>query len=169
LAWRSRARDVGAPLAPPQIPQAAAATPLALGGRVVVDVAGRVRRPGLITLPAGSRVADAIRAAGGVRPGTDLTSLNLARKLIDGEQILVGVPGTGGGAATGSPGPTNPIDLNTASVAELDQLPGVGPVLAQRIVDWRTAHSGFTAVSQLRQVTGIGDSKFADLQPLVRV
>jgi competence protein ComEA len=139
-----------------------------VGGRVVVDVAGRVRHAGLVTLPAGSRVADAIRAAGGARPGTDLTSLNLARKLVDGEQILVGVPGAAV-ATSGSPGPANPVNLNTATASELDQLPGVGPVLAQRIVDWRTAHGGFTSVSQLRQVTGIGDSKFADLQPLVRV
>lgn len=172
LAWRGRARDAGADLAPPQVPQTLASAPPAASAQVVVDVAGKVRRPGLVTLPAGSRVADAIRAAGGVRPGTDLTSLNLARKLVDGEQILVGVPGAAAPAASGSGGsasPVNPINLNTASADELDQLPGVGPVLAQRIVDWRTAHGGFTSVSQLRQVTGIGDSKFADLQPLVRV
>jgi competence protein ComEA len=168
LAWRGRARDVGAQLAPPQPPQAASTSPLGATGRVVVDVAGKVRRPGLISLPAGSRVADALRAAGGAKPGTDLTSLNLARKLIDGEQIVVGAPGAAA-PTSGAPGPTNPVDLNTASVDQLDQLPGVGPVLAQRIVDWRTAHGSFTAVSQLRQVTGIGDSKYADLQPLVRV
>jgi competence protein ComEA len=168
FAWRGRARDVGGELAPPQAPQSVA-TSAAVGGQLVVDVAGRVRRPGLVTLPPGSRVADAIRAAGGVRPGTDLTSLNLARKLVDGEQILVGVAGAAAPTSGGSPGPTNPINLNTATAAELDQLPGVGPVLAQRIIDWRTAHGSFTSVSQLRQVTGIGDSKYADLQSLVRV
>jgi competence protein ComEA len=169
LAWRARAREVDAALAPPQAPQPVG-VPSETGttGRVVVDVAGRVRHPGLVTLPAGSRVADALRAAGGATPGTDLTSLNLARKLVDGEQILVGVPSVAAGAAE-SAGPTSPVDLNTASVAELDALPGVGPVLAQRIVDWRTAHGGFTSVSQLRQISGIGDSKFADLQPLVRL
>jgi competence protein ComEA len=170
IAWRARAHDVGAGLAPPQVPQAASSTSsLAPGGSLVVDVAGRVRRPGLVTVPAGSRVADVIRAAGGVRPGTDLTSLNLARKVVDGEQIVVGAPGAQAPATTGAPGATNPVNLNSATAAELDQLPGVGPVLAQRIVDWRTAHGGFTAVSQLRQVTGIGDSKYADLQLLVRV
>jgi competence protein ComEA len=139
------------------------------GGPVVVDVAGRVRHPGLVTLPSGSRVADALRAAGGPTPGTDLTSLNLARKVVDGEQIVVGVPGAAAQTSAGAPGASNPVNLNTATAAELDQLPGVGPVLAQRIVDWRAAHGGFTAVSQLRQVTGIGDSKYADLQPLVHV
>jgi competence protein ComEA len=170
VAWRARARDVGAGLAPPQAPQAASsvATSTSTSGRVVVDVAGRVRRPGLVTLPMGSRVADALRAAGGAKPGTDLTTLNLARKLVDGEQIVVGVPGAAP-VAGAPPGPATPLDLNTATAEQLDGLPGVGPVLAQRIVDWRTAHGGFTSVAQLRQVTGIGDSKFADLQPLVRV
>jgi competence protein ComEA len=172
FAWRGRARDVGGTLAPLQAPQSAATTSssTAANGSVVVDVAGKVRRPGLVTVPAGARVADALRAAGGVVPGTDLASLNLARKVVDGEQIVVGeaAPAAVGGAS-GSPGPTNPINLNTASASDLDQLPGVGPVLAQRIVDWRTSHGAFTSVSQLRQVTGIGDSKYADLQPLVRV
>src|SRR4051794_156926 len=167
VAWRARARDVGSGLAPAQIPPAAASTTAAATDTVVVDVAGRVRRPGLVTLPTGSRVADALRAAGGARPGTDLTSLNLARKVVDGEQIVVGAAAPP--VVGGSPGPTNPIDLNTATADQLDQLPGVGPVLAQRIVAWRTSHGGFTAVSQLREVTGIGDSKYADLQPLVRV
>jgi competence protein ComEA len=170
VAWRARARDVGAELAPPQVPQVVASSTVSDTGRLVVDVAGRVRRPGLVTLTAGARVADALRAAGGVLPGTDLTSLNLARKVVDGEQIVVGGPGVAAAPPTaGSPGPSNPLDLNTATVADLDQLPGVGPVLAQRIVDWRATHGGFTSVSQLRQVTGIGDSKYADLQPLVRV
>jgi competence protein ComEA len=172
LAWTGRARDVGAGLAAPQPPQQPGVPSQVAGdpsGTVVVDVTGRVRRPGLVTLPGGSRVADAIRAAGGVRPGTDLSTLNLARKLIDGEQIAVGVPGMAAPGPGAPPGQTNPVDLNTATATDLDALPGVGPVLAQRIVDWRAAHGGFTSVQQLRQVSGIGDSKFAELQGLVRV
>ncbi|MFE5632128.1 helix-hairpin-helix domain-containing protein [Streptomyces sp. NPDC056543] len=146
---------------------------------VVVDVSGKVRRPGVLTLPAGSRVADALRAAGGVRPGTDLTNLNRARILMDGEQVAVGVPaaavvgggggavvGTGSGAAAGTR--AAPLSLNTATVEQLDTLPGVGPVLARHIVDHRTEHGGFKSVAELREVNGIGERRFADLSPLVR-
>lgn len=144
---------------------------------VVVDVSGKVRRPGVLTLPAGSRVADALRAAGGVRPGTDLTGLNRARILMDGEQVAVGVPaaavaGGGPGVGTGTgPAPGTraaPLSLNTATVEQLDTLPGVGPVLAQHIVDHRTEHGGFRSVAELREVNGIGERRFADLSPLVR-
>lgn len=148
------------------------------GGRIVVDVSGKVRRPGVHRLPAGSRVADALRAAGGVRAGTDLTGLNRARVLMDGEQVVVGVlmpPGsTMTGAGSGGPGvggggqSAGPVSLNSATVEQLDTLPGVGPVLAQHIVDYRTQHGGFRSVDELREVTGIGDRRFADLQPLVR-
>ncbi|MER7816743.1 ComEA family DNA-binding protein [Streptomyces sp. NPDC096153] len=144
-------------------------------GRIVVDVSGKVRRPGVLRLPVGSRVADALRAAGGVRTGTDLTGLNRARVLMDGEQVVVGVPQPPGGAAPGPPGLTGggapgggPLSLNTATVEQLDTLPGVGPVLAQHIVDYRIEHGGFRSVDELREVTGIGDRRFADLQPLVR-
>ncbi|MFI1467476.1 helix-hairpin-helix domain-containing protein [Streptomyces wuyuanensis] len=144
-------------------------------GRIVVDVSGKVRRPGVLRLPAGSRVADALRAAGGVRAGTDLTGLNRARVLMDGEQVVVGVPQPPGGAAPGAPGRTGggapgagPLSLNTATAEQLDTLPGVGPVLAQHIVDYRTEHGGFRSVDELREVTGIGDRRFEDLQPLVR-
>lgn len=141
---------------------------------VLVDVAGKVRRPGVVRLPSGSRVADALRAAGGVSPGVDIGLLNLARPLADGEQVVVGLgavagapPSAAAAGATGSPG--GPVDLNAATVADLDVLPGVGPVLAQRIVDWREAHGPFTSVDQLREVSGIGDRKFTDLRPRVRV
>ena len=139
--------------------------------RLVVDVVGKVRLPGIYRLPAGSRVDDALTAAGGALPGTDLTTLNLARKVTDGEQIAVGVVGAPdvGGAISGSGTPTGPVDLNTASPAQLDALPGVGPVLAQHIIDWRTAHGRFDSVDQLREVSGIGAAKFADLRPLVTV
>nr|WP_307804893.1 ComEA family DNA-binding protein [Streptomyces sp. VRA16 Mangrove soil] len=142
---------------------------------IVVDVSGKVRRPGIHRLPAGSRVADALRAAGGVRPGTDTAGLNRARLLTDGEQVLVGAPaGMGvappGGGTTGNPAaaPAGPISLNTADVEQLDTLPGVGPVLAQHIVDYRTRHGGFRSVDELREVNGIGDRRFEDLQNLVR-
>ncbi|MFJ2131873.1 helix-hairpin-helix domain-containing protein [Streptomyces sp. NPDC087845] len=147
------------------------------GGHIVVDVSGKVRRPGIQQLPSGARVADAIRAAGGARPGVDLAGLNRARVLMDGEQIVVGAPtgppatgGTGGAAAggAGSGGSAaGPVSLNRATVEQLDTLPGVGPVLAQHIVDYRTQHGGFRSVDELREVTGIGDRRFADLQPLV--
>lgn len=145
------------------------------GGHVVVDVSGKVRRPGVRTLPSGARVTDALRAAGGAREGTDLSGLNRARVLVDGEQIVVGtppessVPGGTGGAATvggGSP-PTGPVSLNTATAEQLETLPGVGPVLAQRIVGYRAQHGGFRSVDELREVSGIGDRRFADLRPLV--
>ncbi|MFH8836420.1 helix-hairpin-helix domain-containing protein [Streptomyces sp. NPDC017868] len=144
----------------------------ASGARVVVDIGGKVRRPGVLTLPAGSRVADALRAAGGAEPGADLTGVNRARVLLDGEQVLVGLPGPPaggpgpGGGGGGAPGV--PLSLNTATAEQLDGLPGVGPVLAQHIVDHRTEHGGFRSVGELREVDGIGERRFADLEPLVR-
>ena len=139
-------------------------------GTVVVDVAGKVRRPGVATLPAGARVIDAIRQAGGARRGVDLTSLNLARVLVDGEQILVGVAPSPGVAASasGAPGATGSgalVHLNTATLDELDGLPGVGPVTAQKILDWRSAHGAFTAVDELLEVDGIGEKTLADMAP----
>ncbi|MGW7363340.1 helix-hairpin-helix domain-containing protein [Streptomyces sp. NPDC054841] len=141
--------------------------------RIVVDVSGKVRRPGVLRLPAGSRVADALRAAGGVRAGTDITGLNRARVLMDGEQVVVGVVPPLGGPAPGPAGgggapAAGPVSLNSATAEQLDTLPGVGPVLAQHIVDYRTEHGGFRSVDELREVTGIGDRRFADLQALVR-
>ncbi|GAA1354253.1 hypothetical protein GCM10009612_16250 [Streptomyces beijiangensis] len=144
------------------------------GDQIVVDVSGKVRRPGIHRLPAGSRVADALRAAGGIKGATDASGLNRARLLMDGEQVVVGgplPPGTAapGGAGGGAPGaPTGPVSLNTATVEQLDTLPGVGPVLAQHIVDYRSQHGGFRSVGELREVDGIGDRRFSDLQPLVR-
>ncbi|MFI6872751.1 helix-hairpin-helix domain-containing protein [Streptomyces sp. NPDC050400] len=154
--------------------------PAATGGAgIVVDVSGKVRRPGIHRLPAGARVADALRAAGGATPGADTTGLNRARLLMDGEQVLVGAPagagaaGAAGGVQPGGVGAAGaaaagPIGLNTATVEQLDTLPGVGPVLAQHIVDYRTEHGGFRSVDELREVNGIGDRRFEDLQNLVR-
>ncbi len=145
-----------------------------------------VARPGVVTLPPGSRVVDALDAAGGVLPGTDTSGLGLARRLADGEQVLVdGRPGPapapppaaggdgggagGSGTASGAAGAGAPLDLNAASAEDLDGLPGVGPVLAQRIVEWREAHGGFTTADQLGEVTGVGDKRLAELLPLVTV
>ncbi|MEU3460200.1 ComEA family DNA-binding protein [Streptomyces sp. NPDC006733] len=152
---------------PPGFVPAAVAVPRTV---LTVDVAGRARRPGVLRLPAGSRVADALAAAGGALPGTDTSALNLARVLSDGEQVVVGGPpapagpgqGPGGGASAG------PVSLNSATAEQLETLPGVGPVLARHILDYRAQHGGFASVEQLRDVTGIGDRRFSDLKPLVR-
>ncbi len=142
------------------------------GGSIVISVVGRVAKPGLVTLPDGARVADALEATGGMAPGTRLGGLNLARRLNDGEQIYVGIPtppnaGTPAGApGAGQPG-AGPVDLNAATLAALDTLPGVGPVTAQRILDWRTEHGRFASVDQLREVEGIGPTRFARLKDLV--
>jgi competence protein ComEA len=142
---------------------------------VVVSVVGLVARPGLVTLPSGARVAAAIEAAGGLLPDADAASVNLAAVVTDGQQIAVGVPGAGGpsgggdvaeGAGAGTGGP---VDLNTAGTAELDALPGIGPVLAQRIVDYRTRNGPFTSVDQLDDVPGIGPAIFTTLAELVSV
>lgn len=146
-------------------------------GAVVVDVEGRVAHPGLRELAPGARVASALAAAGGPLPGTDTTALDLARRVVDGEQLRVGLPGAAavpgqpmspGGPGSG-PGPTSPIDLNSATAADLDSLPGVGPVTAQHILAWRQAHGRFDSVDQLREVAGIGPLTYAQLAPLVRV
>ena len=147
-------------------------------GVVVVHVVGRVRHPGVRQLPIGSRVADAVEAAGGATGKADVSALNLARVLVDGEQVRVpavgdpvapvtssGPAGAGGAGAGGSAGA--PVPLNTADVAALDTLPGVGPVLAQRILDWRTAHGRFTSIDELGEVSGIGEKLLAQLSPLV--
>jgi competence protein ComEA len=144
-----------------------------LGGRVTVDVAGRVRRPGIAVLDGGSRVVDALEAAGGARRGVDLSSVNLARVLVDGEQILVGVPAPVGTAASAVPTPGAPggplVDLNTATQAELEALPEVGPVTAQAILAWRDEHGGFRAVDELLEVDGIGDATLGQIAPYVTV
>ncbi|MEV8348864.1 helix-hairpin-helix domain-containing protein [Streptomyces niveus] len=166
VAATEQARDP-AP-SPGAAPSASASAPK----RVVVDVSGKVRSPGVRRLPAGSRVTDALRAAGGVEPGADLTGLNRARVLMDGEQVVVGGPQPPGQAAavpgTGAAGPEGaPVSLSTATVEQLDTLPGVGPVLARHIIDYRTQHGGFSSVGQLREVNGIGERRFADIEPRV--
>jgi competence protein ComEA len=187
LAWRARPR-VDA-VAPPSFdvagasvttrPEASATVARAAAGtpaEVVVAVAGKVHKPGLVRLPADARVADALTAAGGADAGVDVALLNLARKVVDGELILVGVtPPPGVAVATGPARPATggpaggPVNLNTATLADLDTLPGVGPVLAQRILEARDAQGGFTAVGDLRKVDGIGDARYDQLKDLVTV
>nr|WP_245573400.1 ComEA family DNA-binding protein [Amycolatopsis benzoatilytica] len=154
----------------PSLPAARAQVPTAAkpaaGDKLVISVVGLVRSPGLVTVPSGSRVADALRAAGGANPGVDLTALNLARKLADGEQLAVGIPAAQA-APAGAGAAASKIDLNAATAEQLDTLPGVGEVTARRIVDWRTQHGGFSSVEQLRDVDGIGESKFQKLREQV--
>lgn len=138
---------------------------------VVVSVVGLVARPGLVTLPSGSRVAAAVEGVGGLLPEADPASVNLAALVTDGQQITVGLPaqaGVGTPADGGAPA-SGLVDLNTAGVAELDGLPGIGPVLAQRIVDHRTREGPFTNVDQLDDVPGIGAATAAELSALVTV
>ena len=148
-------------------------TPAPSVAAIVVQVIGRVRNPGVYELPAGSRVTDAIDAAGGIRSGATSGRLNLARVLVDGEQIDVGRDTQAPAPSVAQPGtPTpsaGPLDLNAATSADLEALPGVGPVLAQRIVDWRTQNGPFPSVDVLGEVPGIGDVMLERLRPLVVV
>jgi competence protein ComEA len=164
-------------------PPAPAATPVPLrveaaeDERVVVHVAGAVKRPGIYRLLASSRVDDAVRLAGGATRRADLAGLNLAAKVEDGRQILVpervatsaAAPATAAAAAAGSAAPAQPVNLNTATLEQLDVLPGIGPALAQRILDFRDANGGFGTVEDLGDVPGIGDVRLASLRELVRV
>jgi competence protein ComEA len=143
---------------------------------IVVQVIGEVHEPGLVTLPDGARVADAIEAAGGLISRRSSGGLNVARRLVDGEQIVVSHADPTStpvaqvvGPSTSIPGVGAPIDLNSADVAALDGLPGVGPVMAARIIAWRTQHGRFTSVDQLRDVSGIGQRTFERLRPFVRI
>jgi competence protein ComEA len=144
-----------------------------VAGEVVVDVEGKVRHPGLFRLKPGDRVNDALHAAGGVLPGVSSVGLNRAAKLTDGQQIVVGVTGSvavpGAAPVSGAAAPSAPssVSLNSADLTQLETLPGVGPVLAQHILDWRTQHGGFARIDQLQDVTGIGPSKFAALKDAV--
>ncbi len=165
-------------------PDATNSSGAASGGRLlVVHVVGDVAAPGVVRVPEGARVVDAISAAGGALASADLERVNLARLVTDGEQVHVPAPGEpillgangsadggggGGGGGAGS-GSGQPVDLNTADLAQLDTLPGVGPVLAQRIIDWRVEHTRFTTVDELGEVSGIGEKLLAQLRAKVRV
>ncbi len=175
--WLVRSGSEPVPLAAQEAP--ALMTPAAVPGgapstaqptSLVVDVAGKVRRPGITVLEPGARVVDAIEAAGGARRGVDLSSLNLARPLVDGEQILVGVRGGPPPApAVDASGGGLLVNINTAGQTELESLPEVGPVTAQAIIAWREQHGAFTSVDQLVEVDGIGEATLATVSPFVTV
>jgi len=162
--WRSR--PVAEP-APALVAVAISGTAAPGGAELVVSVAGQVVHPGLVRLAQGARVADAVEAAGGPVPGTDLTGVNMARRLTDGEHVVVGPAGAVAGQPAGGGPSGSRVDLNTATIAELDALPGIGPVTARRILDWRSAHGRFASVDQLREVDGIGEARFSQLRDLV--
>jgi len=155
------------PLPPPQLTTAPAEP-----AEVVIDVAGAVRRPGLYRLAQGSRVADAVRRAGGATRRADLSLVNLAQLVSDGEQVIVprrgaaGAPAAGGSTG-GAASATGPVHLNSATVEQLDTLPGVGPVTAQKIVDYRTKHGAFSSVDELDAISGIGPARLDQLRDLV--
>ena len=173
----SRVLSHGGSAAPPPstLPPPVFSTTTTTPARVVVHVVGAVRRPGLYRLAQGDRVADAVARAGGATRKADLALVNLAALVSDGEQVVVsrrGAPvaagGAPGGAASGASGiPTGPVHLNSATIEQLDALPGVGPVTAQKIVDYRQTHGAFTSVDELDAVSGIGPARLDQLQELV--
>lgn len=185
---------VSAKLPPVQMVSSASPTPGAAPNPdepVVISVVGLVHKPGLVTLEPGARIADALTAAGGALDGADLIGLNMARRVTDEEQIIVGIAGPPGqpaamgssispepgtGPPTGAPSangsasaPGGLVDLNTATVEQLDTLPGIGPVTAAAIVAWRDANGKFTSVDQLGEVDGIGPARLEKLRDLVHV
>lgn len=172
--WSERPRATAVPALPAvTVGDTAAPTASAApAGPLVISVSGKVRRPGLVEVPDGSRVADVVKAAGGALPGADLAGLNLARKVTDGEQVAVGVPAAPGAPApvgAAAPAAGGKVDLNSATAAQLDTLPGMGPVTAAKIIDWRTKNGRFARVDQLREIEGIGERRFAQLRELVTV
>jgi competence protein ComEA len=190
IAWSAysllQARSTPVAAAAPVIQSSASATPQpgsasSAPAQVVVHVIGAVRRPGVVKLPDGSRVADAITAAGGLSPNAAPGELNLAQVLADGVQVKVGTRSHPGGWIRGAAGTATPasggssggdptkVALNSATLEQLDTLPGIGPVTAQKILDWRKAHGKFTAITELQEVDGIGPKTYADLADHIRL
>ena len=176
LGWRMLGSDGGGSPSPVRVDGSGAGAPAGLGAgaapaseeRIYVHVAGRVRRPGLLRLPAGSRVAEAVARAGGLARRADPAAVNLAARLEDGQQVVVprlgpAGPGAPGGAASGT-AEAGPINLASATVEQLDGIDGIGPTLAERIVEHRDSQGGLASVGGLRDVEGIGEKRFAALQ-----
>jgi competence protein ComEA len=165
-----RGDDQRAAAKTPSVPLRAEAAPVR---KLLVHVVGAVRRPGLYRLDEGSRIDDAVRAAGGAKPRADLQAINLAAPVADGQQIAVPVRGRGAGGAEAALGPGKPpgqpVHLNTATLEELDSLPGIGPVTAQKILDYRTEHGAFASVDELDAVPGIGPARLAELKKVVQL
>lgn len=143
------------------VPLATGDEQLPIAGEVIVHVVGKVAEPGIVELPAGARVIDAIEAVGGARNDKALESVNLARIVVDGEQIVVGAPVAGGGGGK--------ISINGADAGALEQLPGVGPVIAERIVAWRTENGPFRSVAELAEISGIGSAMIERIEDQVRM
>ena len=150
----------------------------ALGSNPLVDVKGAVKRPGVYSLAAGSRIVDALKAAGGQKTDADLDSIDLAAKVIDGEQVVVPQKNSDAGSSQPVEGnllsakekmTSGTISLNTSKLEDLEKLPGVGPATAQKIIDWRNGHGSFSNIDQLKEVGGIGDKKLSKIAPFVRL
>jgi competence protein ComEA len=137
---------------------------------LIINVAGRVRNPGVYQLPQGSRVIDALNAAGNQLKGVDISDINLARVLVDGEQILIGANKQQ--SAKVKPKKItvdNPLDVNRATLAQLDTLPGIGPVTGQRIIDYRVKVGRINSIDELKKISGLGGAKFEEIRLLLRV
>lgn len=168
-----QARSTPVAVAVPTVMSSPAPTPTP-SPTIQVHVIGAVKRPGVVSVPEGSRVADAIEAAGGLDSSADPGELNLAAVIADGSQVAIGTQGKPRGeihstTSEGADAAAGSINLNTATVAQLDTLPGVGPVTAQKIIDWREANKRFARVEELQEVDGIGPKSYAEIAPHVRV
>jgi len=166
-AWYLSHTRTAADAAPPPVPTIAVEGGAERDGKVAVDVAGEVEQPGVYMLPSGARVEDALERAGGPTRKADLTQINRAAKLEDGRQVLVPVrapKGTAPAAAAAGTTPQQPLNLNTATLEQLDTLDGVGPATAQKILEYREQHGGFTSIEELDQIPGIGEKRLAALR-----
>lgn len=160
-------RPQAEPVVIQEIPTAATESVTTL---LIINVAGKVKNPGVYQLPPGSRVVDALEAAGQQLKGVDISDINLARVLVDGEQILIGSNRTVSGKVDAKKITIdNPLDINRATIAQLDTLPGIGPVTAQRIIDYRTKAGRINAVDELKKISGLGGVKFEEIKALLRV